>query len=129
MKKPTRYSVLSQILSPESLVDFIRHYGGQRIYVTLTAANLQVGSPPPPHLPPIIDLLGSEQATKLCETFGGDYMYIPLETSRTRNDRRAAKCRMAELHRQGNTVVDIAAAVGVSRRTIFRWLNEPARDL
>jgi hypothetical protein len=69
-------------------------------------------------------ILGDSAATALCSRFGGDYLQIP--NSLTGNN----VCRrVAELHRQGCKINDIALAVGRSRRTVFRLLRKKITEL
>ena len=60
----------------------------------------------------------------LCARFGGDYLQIPNTASGHDVYRR-----IAELHRQGCKINDIALAVGRSRRTVFRLLRKKITDL
>jgi hypothetical protein len=87
----------------------IAEFGGARIWVP-------VRSTPGAKL---TQLLGDRAAAALCARFGGDYLQVPNTTARFDNIHR----RIAELHRQGCKINEIALAVGRSRRTVFRLLR------
>jgi hypothetical protein len=92
----------------------IAEFGGARIWVP-------VRSTPEAKLTRI---LGEAAASALCARFGGDYLQIPNTASGHDVYRR-----IAELHRQGCKINDIALAVGRSRRTVFRLLRKKITDL
>jgi len=72
----------------------------------------------------LTQLLGETAASALCTRFGGDYLQVP--NTITDDD---IYLRIAELHRQGCKINDIALAVGRSRRTVFRLLRKKITDL
>ncbi|MBV8450748.1 MAG: helix-turn-helix domain-containing protein [Deltaproteobacteria bacterium] len=98
----------------ESAEKVIAEFGGARIWVP-------VRSTPDAKL---TQMLGSGAAFALCARFGGNYLQIP-NTITGENICR----RIAELHRQGCKINDIALAVGRSRRTVFRLLSRKITDL
>jgi hypothetical protein len=113
----TRKSLLHtliQVMGHESVEKIIAEFGGTRIWVP-------VRSTPDAKLTRI---LGDGAASALCALFGGDYLEIPNTTSTDGIYRR-----IAELHRQGCKINDIALAVGRSRRTVFRLLSRKITDL
>jgi len=105
---------LIQTVGHESAEKIIAKFGGARIWVP-------VRSTPDAKLTRI---LGNDAASELCARFGGDYLQIP-NTIYSENIYR----RIAELHRQGCKINDIALAVGRSRRTVFRLLRRKITDL
>ncbi len=105
---------LVDLLGYESAEKMITEFGGARIWVP-------VRSTPDTKL---TQLLGESAAQVLCSHFGGDYLQIP--NTITKDD---IQRRIAELHRQGCKINDIALAVGRSRRTVFRLLRKKITDL
>ena len=105
---------LVQVMGQNSVEKIIAEFGGTRIWVP-------VRSTPDAKLTRI---LGDGAASALCALFGGDYLEIPNTTSADNIYRR-----IAELHRQGCKINDIALAVGRSRRTVFRLLSRKITDL
>lgn len=114
---PVKKSVLStliQVVGYESAEKMIAEFGGARIWVP-------VRTTPDAKLTRI---LGNGAASALCARFGGDYLQIPSTITGDNIYRR-----IAELHRQGCKINDIARAVGRSRRTVFRLLRRKITDL
>jgi len=107
-------NTLIQVIGLESTEKLIAEFGGTRIWVP-------VRSTPDAKL---TNILGHPAASALCANFGGDYLQIP-NTLVANNVYQ----RIAELHRQGCKINDIARAVGRSRRTIFRLLRRKITDL
>jgi hypothetical protein len=105
---------LIQVMGLESAEKIIAEFGGTRIWVPVRSA-------PDAKLARI---LGDGAASALCARFGGDYLQIP----NTITDDNIYR-RIAELHRQGCKINDIALAVGRSRRTVFRLLRRKITDL
>ncbi|MBV8358641.1 MAG: helix-turn-helix domain-containing protein [Deltaproteobacteria bacterium] len=105
---------LIQVVGYESAEKIIAEFGGARIWVP-------VQSTPDAKLTRI---LGNSAASALCARFGGDYLQIPNTITGDNIYRR-----IAELHRQGCKINDIALAVGRSRRTVFRLLRRKITDL
>jgi hypothetical protein len=105
---------LIEILGCESAEKIVTELGGARIWVP-------VRSTPEAKL---TRMLGDGPASALCARFGGDYLQVP----NTRNADNVYR-RIAELHRQGCKINDIALAVGRSRRTVFRLLRRKITDL
>ncbi len=105
---------LIQVVGCDSARKIIAEFGGTRIWVPVRSA-------PDAKLTRI---LGEAAASALCAYFGGDYLQIPNTVSRDDVYRR-----IAELHRQGCKINDIALAVGRSRRTVFRLLRKKITDL
>jgi hypothetical protein len=101
-------------MGEESVEKIIAEFGGTRIWVP-------VRSTPNAKL---TRTLGDGAASALCARFGGDYLEIPNTISVANVYRR-----IAELHRQGCKINDIALAVGRSRRTVFRLLSKKITDL
>jgi hypothetical protein len=60
----------------------------------------------------------------LCAHFAGDYLQVPNSMPD-----ETVHQRIAELHRQGRKINDIALAVGRSRRTVFRLLRSKITEL
>ena len=105
---------LVEVIGCESVDKMIAEFGGARIWVP-------VRSTPEARL---TQVLGEQCASALCTRFGGDYLQVPNTTS---ND--DIYHRIAEMHRQGCKINDIALAVGRSRRTVFRLLRKKITDL
>jgi hypothetical protein len=113
-RKKSLLFTLIQVMGQQSGVMIVAEFGGTRIWVP-------VRSTPDAKLSRI---LGDGAASALCAHFGGDYLEIPNTTSGDNIYRR-----IAELHRQGCKINDIALAVGRSRRTVFRLLSRKITDL
>jgi len=105
---------LVEIVGWESAEKMIAEFGGARIWVP-------VQSTPQTK---VTQVLGESAASKLCAHFGGDYLQVPNTIIGDDVYRR-----IAELHRQGCKINDIALAVGRSRRTVFRLLRKKITDL
>ena len=105
---------LVEVIGFESVQKMIAEFGGARIWVP-------VRSTPDAK---ITQVLGEKSASALCTRFGGDYLQVPNTMA---ND--DIYLRIAELHRQGCKINDIALAVGRSRRTVFRLLRKKITDL
>jgi DNA-binding NarL/FixJ family response regulator len=105
---------LVEVIGCESVQKMISEFGGARIWVP-------VRSTPDAKL---TQVLGEESASALCTRFGGDYLQVP----NTMNNDEIYQ-RIAEMHRQGCKINDIALAVGRSRRTVFRLLRKKITDL
>ncbi|MBV8774554.1 MAG: helix-turn-helix domain-containing protein [Deltaproteobacteria bacterium] len=105
---------LVEVIGCESVQKMINEFGGARIWVPVRC------------LPDakLTQLLGETAASALCTRFGGDYLQVP--NTITDDD---IYLRIAELHRQGCKINDIALAVGRSRRTVFRLLRKKITDL
>jgi hypothetical protein len=113
LRKPLLHALI-EVMGLESAKKMIAEFGGTRIWVP-------VRSTPNAKL---TRTLGDGAACALCARFGGDYLQIP-NTIIDDNIYR----RIAELHRQGCKINDIALAVGRSRRTVFRLLCRKITDL
>jgi hypothetical protein len=105
---------LIEVVGYESTEKIIAEFGGARIWVP-------VRSTPDAKL---AQSVGEDAASALCEHFGGDYLQVPNTITGGNICRR-----IAELHRQGCKINDIALAVGRSRRTVFRLLRRKITDL
>jgi hypothetical protein len=112
--KKSLHETLIQVIGRDSTQKMITEIGGARIWVP-------VRSTPESKL---TQILGEAAASVLCARFGGDYLQIPSTLSGDDIYRR-----IAELHRQGCKINDIALAVGRSRRTVFRLLRKKITDL
>jgi hypothetical protein len=112
--KKSLHETLIQVIGRDSTRKMITEIGGARIWVP-------VRSTPESKL---TQILGEAAASVLCARFGGDYLQIPSTLSSGDIYRR-----IAELHRQGCKINDIALAVGRSRRTVFRLLRKKITDL
>ncbi|HJU10763.1 MAG TPA: helix-turn-helix domain-containing protein [Candidatus Binataceae bacterium] len=112
--KKSMLHTLVELLGSEPTRKMIAEFGGARIWVP-------VRSTPEARL---TQVLGEVAASALCSRFGGDYLQVPNST--IGND---VHRRIAELHRQGCKINDIALAVGRSRRTVFRLLRKKITDL
>jgi len=112
--KKSLLDTLIEVVGYELAEKVIAEFGGARIWVP-------VRSTPDATL---TQTLGSGAASTLCARFGGDYLQIPNTITGDNIYRR-----IAELHRQGYKINDIALAVGRSRRTIFRLLRRKITDL
>jgi hypothetical protein len=112
--KKSLLRTLVELVGCESAEKMIAEFGGARIWVP-------VRSTPEAKL---TQVLGDRAACALCSIFGGDYMQVP-NTMTGGN----VYLRIAELHRQGCKINDIALAVGRSRRTVFRLLRKKITDL
>jgi len=105
---------LVEVVGCKSAERMIAEFGGARIWVP-------VQSTPEAKL---TQVLGESAASALCAHFGGDYLQVPNTIIGDDVYRR-----IAELHRQGCKINDIALAVGRSRRTVFRLLRRKITDL
>ncbi len=112
--KKSLSETLVEVLGRESAEKIIAEFGGARIWVP-------VRSSPEAKLAQII---GGDAASTLCARFGGDYLQVP-NTIADENVHR----RIADMHRQGCKINEIALAVGRSRRTVFRLLRRKITDL
>jgi len=112
--KQSLLHTLIQTVGYESAQKIIAEFGGTRIWVP-------VRSTPDAKL---TRLLGHGAAFALCARFGGVYLQIPNTVTDANIYRR-----IAELHRQGCKIDDIALAVDRSRRTVFRLLRRKITDL
>jgi hypothetical protein len=112
--KKSLFGTLVEVLGREPAEKIIAEFGGARIWIP-------VRSTPEARLE---QLIGSEATAKLCACFGGDYLQVPNTIA---ND--SVHRRIAELHRQGCKIDEIAVAVGRSRRTIFRLLGRKITEL
>ncbi|GEM_PF-1460591 len=112
--KKTLLQTLIDLLGRSCVEKLIAQFGGARIWVP-------VRSTPEGKL---AQVLGAEAASVLCSRFGGDYLQVP----NTLVDDNVC-LRIAELHRQGCKINDIARAVGRSRRTVFRLLSKKITEL
>ncbi len=112
--KKTLLHTLIDLLGCESAEKIVTQLGGARIWVP-------VRSTPEAKLTRI---LGDRAASALCAHFGGEYLLVPNTMTAVNIYRR-----IAELHRQGCKINDIALAVGRSRRTVFRSLGKKITDL
>jgi hypothetical protein len=114
---PARKSLLHtlvEVVGCEAAAKMVAEFGGARIWVP-------VRSTPQAK---ITQALGDNAASALCARFGGDYLQVPNTV--TGDD---VYRRIAELHRRGYKINDIALAVGRSRRTVFRLLRRKITDL
>jgi hypothetical protein len=105
---------LIEVIGCEAVQKMVAEFGGARIWIP-------VRSTPDAKLTKV---LGEQAASALCIRFGGDYLQVP----NTITDGEIY-WRIAELHRQGCKINDIALAVGRSRRTVFRLLRKKITDL
>jgi hypothetical protein len=105
---------LVEVMGCETTKKMVAKFGGARIWVP-------VRSTPEAKL---TQALGESATSALCERFGGDYLQVP--NTLTGDD---IYWRIAELHRQGCKINEIALAVGRSRRTVFRLLRKKITDL
>lgn len=104
------YDDLHKLLGPEDAGLFIFTYSGQRIWITTTPS------------PQLIKILGPKKAALLCNKYGGERIVVPTgKQLKTQEQRR----HVAEMHRQGLSINEMAKRVGCSRTTIFRWLRLP----
>jgi hypothetical protein len=105
---------LVEVLGCAAAEKMIAEFGGARIWVP-------VRSTPQAKL---TQVLGESAASALCSRFGGEYLQVP----NTVTDQDIYR-RVAELHREGRKINDIALAVGRSRRTVFRLLRKKITEL
>jgi Helix-turn-helix domain len=112
--KKSLLQTLVDMLGSEAAEKLIAEFGGARIWVPVQSTATSKLS----------KVLGSDAASALCARFGGDYLQVP--NARTPGN---VHRRIAELHRQGCKINDIALAVGRSRRTVFRLLRRKITDL
>jgi Homeodomain-like domain len=115
-----------RMLARQALVDaigadaaqtLIGTFGGKRIYIAVTNSQTKKQSPKWKH---IEELLGRDASAKLSASFGGRRFEVPRNPSPAK---LALQQRVAELHRQNLRTQDIAAAVGCSRRSVYRILS------
>jgi len=112
--KKSLLHTLVELVGCESAEKMIAEFGGARIWVPVrSTADAK-----------LTQVLGDHAASALCAHFGGDYLQVP-NTMTGGN----VHLRIAELHRQGCKINDIALAVGRSRRTVFRLLRKKITDL
>jgi Helix-turn-helix domain of resolvase len=112
--KKSLLETLIQVIGRDSTRKIISEFGGARIWVPVRCTPESK----------LTRILGEAMASVLCARFGGDYLQIPSTLSGNDIYRR-----IAELHRQGCKINDIALAVGRSRRTVFRLLRKKITDL
>jgi len=113
-QKGSLFEKLVETLGCDPVRKIIAQFGGTRIWIPVRSAP-QAG---------LARIIGSEAAATLCGRFGGDYLQVPNTMA---DD--SLPCRIAELHRQGRKINEIALAVGRSRRTVFRLLSTKITDL
>jgi hypothetical protein len=113
--KKSLWHTLAEVMGSHSAQKLVSEFGGTRIWVPVRSA-------PEAKL---TQLLGDDAASALCARFGGDYLQVPNSIAGVHNIPR----RIAELHRQGCKINDIALAVGRSRRTVFRLLRRKITDI
>lgn len=117
------YAKLEAAMGKDATAKLVEVFAGQRIWVPVPK---ETHSWRPQARRALIAVLGEESAQALFETYGGDYLNVPMgEKPYNLELKRLA----AKLHRQGATVMEIVAATGRSRRTVFRWLSEPITNL
>jgi hypothetical protein len=112
--KKSLSQTLVELVGCESAEKIIAEFGGARIWVP-------VRNTPDAKL---AQILGDGAASALCARFGGDYLQIPNTISGHK-----VYQRIAELHRRGCKIDDIARTVGRSRRTVFRLLRRKITEL
>jgi Helix-turn-helix domain of resolvase len=112
--KKSLLETLIQVIGRDSTQKMIVEFGGARIWVPVRSTSESK----------LTRVLGEAAASVLCARFGGDYLQIPSTLNGDDIYRR-----IAELHRQGCKINDIALAVGRSRRTVFRLLRKKITDL
>jgi hypothetical protein len=105
---------LVEVIGSESAEKMIAEFGGARIWIPVQSTSEAK----------LTQVLGESAASALCAHFGGDYLQVP-NTINGDN----VYWRIAELHRQGCKINEIALAVGRSRRTVFRLLRKKITDL
>ena len=105
---------LVEVLGQQSAEKIVREFGGARLWIPIR------GTPDAR----LVQLLGHTAASALCARFGGDYLQVPNSI-----DRDHVQYLIAELHRQGCRINEIALAVGRSRRTVFRLLGRKITEL
>ena len=105
---------LVEVIGCESAEKLIAQFGGARIWIPVQ------GTPDSK----LTQVLGDSAASALCAHFGGDYLQVPNVIHG-----HDVHQRIAELHRQGCKINEIALAVGRSRRTVFRLLRKKITDL
>jgi hypothetical protein len=105
---------LVEVLGCAGAQKMIAEFGGARIWVPVRS-NPQAK---------LTQVLGESAASALCSRFGGEYLQVP----NTVTDEDICR-RVAELHRQGRKINDIALAVGRSRRTVFRLLRKKITEV
>jgi hypothetical protein len=114
MKKSLLHTLV-ELMGCEAAQKMVSEFGGTRIWVPVR------GTPEAK----LTQVLGNSAASALCARFGGDYLQVPNSLASVHSIHR----RIAELHRQGCKINDIALAVGRSRRTVFRLLRKKITDI
>jgi hypothetical protein len=114
MTRKSLLQTLIEIVGCKCAEKMIGELGGARIWVPVRSTSEAK----------LTQVLGESAASALCAHFGGDYLQVP--NTMTDDD---IYLRIAELHRQGCKINDIALAVGRSRRTVFRLLRKKITDL
>lgn len=117
------YSKLDAVMGTEATAKFVEVFGGHRLWIPMPRAT---NHPRPQGRQMLTVVLGEERAQKLFDAFGGEYLMVPTgEKPYNKKVKRMA----AEMHRRHVPITEIATVVGRSRRTVFRWLNEPITSL
>jgi hypothetical protein len=119
---PRIYRHLGDILSPEAMNALVEHFAGQQVWIPTADERLAYGHRMRPPSPKLAEVLGQEQVDKLSRVYGGEYVYVPFKP---RKNRQTDWQKVMEMHRAGAKINDIVVALGVGRRTIFRWLKKP----
>jgi len=101
-------------LGREVTKTIITTFGGTRIWVPVRSSTEAR----------LARIIGDVAAAMLCAHFAGDYLQVPNSMPD-----ETVHQRIAELHRQGRKINDIALAVGRSRRTVFRLLRSKITEL
>jgi Helix-turn-helix domain len=112
-KKRALSQTLIEVLGRDAAEQIITVFGGARIWIP--AQSLPTAT--------LAHVIGYDAASMLCLRFGGDYLQIPNTIPE-----HGLQHRIADLHRQGYSINEIALAVGRSRRTVFRLLRRKINE-
>lgn len=104
-----RLDDLRKVIGPDAAIALIQHFGGDKLYVPITAHEAHR----------ITKAIGAQPAAALSRHLGGEYIDIPSP----REIRRERILAMAAAHTKPS---EIARRLGCSKRWVNRVLSEPA---
>lgn len=105
---------IARIAGPAAARALHRAYAGRRVYVPAQPDRQPGGA--------WVALVGLAAARALAEARGGEYIHIPMGTGGVEAaGRRRRRALIETLDADGRSAAEIAAAVGCSIRSIYRW--------
>lgn len=103
--------LLEDLIGAEFTKELILQYGGLQVYIPKNPEEADV----------LLLILNNESMAKLSDRFGGEFIDLPLNRRTLVRQRRE---RMQKLYSDGVSVLKIAKAIGVTRRTVYNALKE-----